>query len=61
LKDVEVVAEMTTLCGGEITVHETGLTTDETIADPITMEQPSQEIYSSAKARVSPQSAHTIT
>jgi hypothetical protein len=31
LKGVEVVAEMTLLSGGEITMHETGMTTKETI------------------------------
>jgi hypothetical protein len=31
------------LSAGEITVHEDGVTTEETIADPITIEQPSQE------------------
>jgi hypothetical protein len=43
LKGVEVVAEIALLPGGEITVHETGVTTEETIVDPITVEQPSQE------------------
>jgi hypothetical protein len=31
------------LFAGEITVHENGMTTEETITDPITIEQPSQE------------------
>jgi hypothetical protein len=31
------------LSTGEITVHEDGVTTEETIAAPITIEQPSQE------------------
>jgi hypothetical protein len=43
LKGAEVVAEITPLPDGEITVHETGVTTKETIADPIMVEQPSQE------------------
>jgi hypothetical protein len=40
LKSAEVVAEITPLPGGEIIVHETGVTTEETVADPITVEQP---------------------
>jgi uncharacterized alkaline shock family protein YloU len=43
LKGVEVVAEITLLPVDEINVHETGVTTEETIADPITVEQSSQE------------------
>jgi hypothetical protein len=43
LKGVEVVGVITLLSAGEITVHEDGVTTEETIADPITIEQPSQE------------------
>jgi hypothetical protein len=43
LKGAEVVAEMTSLLGSEITVHETGMRTEEIIADPIAVEQPSQE------------------
>jgi hypothetical protein len=39
LKGAEVVAEMVALPDGEITVHETGVTTDETIADPIAVEE----------------------
>jgi hypothetical protein len=31
------------LSAGEITVHEDGVITEETIADPITIEQPNQE------------------
>jgi hypothetical protein len=31
------------LSAGEIIVHEDGVTTEKTIADPITIEQPSQE------------------
>jgi hypothetical protein len=34
---------MTPLLDGEITVHETGMRTEETIADPIVVEQFSQE------------------
>jgi hypothetical protein len=40
---VQVVAEMTPLPGGEMIVHKTGITTEEIIADPIALEQPSQE------------------
>jgi hypothetical protein len=43
LKDAEVVGVITPLSAGEITVHEDGVTTKETIADPIMIEQPSQE------------------
>jgi hypothetical protein len=43
LKGAEVVAEMAPLSGGEITMHEMGVTIEETIADPIAVEQPSQE------------------
>jgi hypothetical protein len=43
LKGAEVVAEIALLPGGEITVHETGVTTEETIADSIAVEQPTQE------------------
>jgi hypothetical protein len=42
LKGAEVVAEIALLHVGEINVHETGVTTEETIADPIAVEQPSQ-------------------
>jgi hypothetical protein len=43
LKGVEVVGEIAPLSVGEIIVHETSVTTDETIADPIAVEQSSQE------------------
>jgi hypothetical protein len=43
LKGADVVAEIAPLPGGEITVHETGVTIEETIADPIAVEQPTQE------------------
>jgi uncharacterized protein with gpF-like domain len=42
-KGAEVVAEMAPLPGSEMIVHETGLTIEATIADPITVEQPNQE------------------
>jgi hypothetical protein len=43
LKGAEVVTKMASLSGGEITVYETGVMADETIADPISMEELSQE------------------
>jgi hypothetical protein len=43
LKGVEVVIERAPLPGGEITAHKMGMTTEETIVDPITVETPSQE------------------
>jgi hypothetical protein len=43
LKGVEVVGVIAPLSAGEIIVHEDGVTTEETIADPITIEQLSQE------------------
>jgi hypothetical protein len=43
LKGVEVVAEIASLPGGEITVQETGVTTEEIVVDPIAVEQASQE------------------
>jgi hypothetical protein len=43
LKCVEVVGVIALLSAGEIIVHEDDVTMEETIADPITIEQPSQE------------------
>jgi hypothetical protein len=43
LKDAEVVGVIAPLSASEITVHEDHVTTEETIADPITIEQPRQE------------------
>jgi hypothetical protein len=43
LKSAEVVGVIAPLFVSEITVHEDGVTTKETIADPITIEQPRQE------------------
>jgi hypothetical protein len=43
LKGTEVVGVIASLSAGEITVHEDRVTTEETIADPITIEQSSQE------------------
>jgi hypothetical protein len=53
LKGVDIVAEITPLPVGEINVHETGVTTEETITDPITVEQPSQEEWQGVTYRVS--------
>jgi hypothetical protein len=39
LKGAEVVAEMAPLPTGEITVHEMGVRTEETVGDPIAVEQ----------------------
>jgi hypothetical protein len=43
VKGAEVVGVIVPLSAGEITVHEDGVTTEETITDPIMIEQPSQE------------------
>jgi hypothetical protein len=43
LKGAEVVGVIALLSGGEITVHEDNVTTEEIIADPIMIEQPNQE------------------
>jgi hypothetical protein len=43
LKGAELVGVIAPLSVGEITVHEDGVITDETIADPITIDQPSQK------------------
>jgi uncharacterized protein YaiI (UPF0178 family) len=43
LKGAEVVGVIALLATGEITVHEDSVTTEEIIADPIIIEQPSQE------------------
>jgi hypothetical protein len=43
LKGAEVVGVIALLSAGEITVHKDGVTTEETIVDPIMIEQPSQE------------------
>jgi hypothetical protein len=43
LKGPEVVVELALLLGGEMIVHETGMTTKEIIVDPIVVELPSQE------------------
>jgi hypothetical protein len=43
LKGAEVVAEIASLPGVEIIVQETGVTTYKIVADPIMVEQPTQE------------------
>jgi hypothetical protein len=43
LKGAEVVGVIALLSAGEIIVHEDDVTMEETIADPITIEQPRQE------------------
>jgi hypothetical protein len=43
LNGAEVVGVIAPLSTGEITVHEDGVTIEETIAEHITIEQPSQE------------------
>jgi hypothetical protein len=53
LKGTEVVVEIASLLGGDITLHETGVTTEETIADPIAVEQLSQEEWQGVTHRVS--------
>jgi hypothetical protein len=53
LKDAEIVAKIAPLSAGEINVHKTGVTTEETIADPIVVEQPSQEKLQGVTHRVS--------
>jgi hypothetical protein len=53
LKGAEVVAEIAPLPGGEITVQEIGVTIEEFKADPIAVEQPTQEEWSGATHRVS--------
>jgi hypothetical protein len=42
LKGAKVVAEIAPLPVGEITVHEMGMMTEETVANPIIVKQPSQ-------------------
>jgi hypothetical protein len=44
---------MAPLLVGEINVHDTGVTIEETIADPIVVEQPSQEEWQDVTHRVS--------
>jgi hypothetical protein len=53
LKGAEVVVEIAPLAVGEVNVHETGVTTEETIADPIVVEQSRQEEWQGVTHRVS--------
>jgi hypothetical protein len=53
LKGIEVVLEIAPFFGGEITVNEAGVTIEGTIADPIAVEQPSQEVWQGVTHRVS--------
>jgi hypothetical protein len=53
LKGAEIVAEIVMLPVGEINVHETGVTTEETVADPIAVEHLSQEEWQGVTHRVS--------
>jgi maltodextrin utilization protein YvdJ len=53
LKGAEVVTKIATLSVGEITVHEMGVMTDETIADPIVVEELRQEEWEGVTHRVS--------
>ena len=53
MKGAEVVAEIAPLPVGEINVHEMGVTIEETIADPIAVEQLSQEEWQGVSYRVS--------
>jgi hypothetical protein len=53
LKGAEVVTEMSSLSSGVITVHEMGVMMEETIADPIAVEQPSQEEWQGVTHRAS--------
>jgi hypothetical protein len=52
LKGAEVVAEITPLPGGEITIQKTGVTTEEIIANPIAVEWASHEEWQGATHRV---------
>jgi hypothetical protein len=53
LKGAEVVGEIASLSTGEIIVNETGATIEDTIANPIAVEQPSQEELQGVTHRVS--------
>jgi hypothetical protein len=52
LKGAEVVAGIALLPSGEITIQETGVTTEEIVVDPIAVEQVSQEELHGATHRV---------
>jgi hypothetical protein len=53
LKGAEVVRVIAPLSAGEITVHKDGVRTEQTIADPIAIEQSSQEELQRVTHRVS--------
>jgi hypothetical protein len=53
LKGAEVVAKITPLPSGEITIQKTGVTTEEIVVNPIMVEQASQEEFHGATHRVS--------
>jgi hypothetical protein len=53
LKGAEVVGVIAPLSAGEITLHKDGVTTEQTIADPIAIEQSSQEELQRVTHRVS--------
>jgi hypothetical protein len=53
LKGVEVVVGIALLSIGEINVHETSMTIEETVADPIAVEHPNQEEWQGVIHRVS--------
>jgi hypothetical protein len=53
LKGAEVVVEIAPLPSGETAVEETGVTTKEIVANPIAVEQPTQEECQGATHRVS--------
>jgi hypothetical protein len=53
LKGAKVVTEIAPLSDSEITVHEMGVMIEESIADPITVEQPNQEEWHGVTHRVS--------
>jgi hypothetical protein len=52
LKGAEIVAKTILLPVGDINIHETGVMTEETIADPITVEQLTQEEWLGVTHRV---------
>jgi hypothetical protein len=52
LKGAEVVAEIATLPVGEINVHNTGVMIEETISDPIAVEQLSEDEWQGFTHRV---------
>jgi hypothetical protein len=53
LKGAEVVSKIASLPVDEINVHDIGVTIEETIADPIEVEQPIQEEWHGVTHRVS--------